>query len=292
MKITVIIPTLNAGKEMQRLLSALHKQTRKIDEIIVVDSSSSDETVRLCRADSAVRLISIARDEFDHGKTRDMAFRASIGDIVIFLTQDAVPVNSELIHHLIAPIEAGRAVISTARQLPKKNAAKAERLVREFNYPAQSHLRTAADISSMGIKAFFFSDVCAAYRRDIYFELGGFDYPIRTNEDMLFAAKVLNAGYSIAYTADALVYHSHNFTLKEQYQRNFIQGYEIERHMEELHHVSKGGEGLKLVKYVGVRLLKSGSLGSFLYFLLDCFARFMGSRSGKKKAIREKRAVR
>lgn len=286
-KISVIIPTLNAGKELPCLLAALQKQKRRIDEIIVVDSASLDETVEICKKNSLVKLLQIERKDFDHGKTRDMAFKESIGDIVIFMTQDAIPANSGLIDRLVAPLEEGKAVLSTARQLPKKDASRMEQLVRAFNYPEKSHIRSKNDIQRMGIKTFFCSDVCAAYKREIYFELGGFDYPIKTNEDMFFAAKVINSGYRIAYVADALVYHSHNFTLKEQYKRNYIQGYEIERHIEALNNVSQGGEGMRLVKFVSKELLKKGYIGSFIRFGFDCCARIMGSRAGKNRARKD-----
>lgn len=283
-KISVIIPTLNAEKELSHLLSALHNQSRKIDEIIVVDSMSTDETVKICKKDNSVKLLEIDRKDFDHGRTRDMALKESKGDIVVFMTHDAIPARSSLIENLVAPIENGEAVLTTARQIPKKDASRMEKFVREFNYPDKSHIRSKADIQKMGIKTFFCSDVCSAYKREVYFELGGFDYPIKTNEDMFFAAKVINSGYRIAYVADALVYHSHNFSLKEQYKRNYIQGYEIERHSEELHHVSQGGEGMKLVKYVSKALLKKGHIISFVHFGFDCCARFLGSRAGRNKA--------
>ena len=162
-----------------------------------------------------------------------------------------------------------------------------ERLVRSFNYPAESHVRSKEDIPVRGIKTFFCSDVCAAYRREIYLELGGFDYPISTNEDMFYAARAIRAGYLIAYAADALVFHSHNLTLKEQYRRNYIQGYEIEKHRELLGGVAQESEGWKLVKYVSGELLRSGHAGAFVRFGFDCCARFLGSRAGKKKAVTE-----
>ena len=140
----------------------------------------------------------------------------------------------------------------------------------------------------MGIKAFFCSDVCAAYNREIYLVLGGFDHPLKTNEDMFFAAKALRGGYRVAYSAEAKVYHSHNFTLREQYARNRIQGYEIERHWNLLGDVSKESEGMKLVKTVSGELLKQGRVFSFLHFGLDCGARFLGSRAGKKEFEKEK----
>ena len=195
MSVSVIIPTLNAEKELPKLLYTLHRQKQRIDEIIVIDSESSDRTVEICKEDKSVSLIQIKRKDFDHGKTRDLAFRSSKGDIVVFLTQDALPQNRYFLGRLIAPLSKDTVVLSTGRQIPKKNATRMERLVRLFNYPESSYIRSKDDLSRMGIKTFFCSDVCAAYKRDFYFELGGFDYPIKTNEDMFFAAKVINAGY-------------------------------------------------------------------------------------------------
>jgi len=282
MKTTVIIPTLNAEKELPDLLAALHAQKHAVDELIVVDSASDDRTAEICRADPAVALIPIERKDFDHGKTRDMALRRSSGDVVVFLTQDALPADENLLTNLIAPLSEDGVAVSAGRQLPKKDATRMERLVRAFNYPAESYIRSKADLPRMGIKTFFCSDVCAAYNRSVYLELGGFDYPIKTNEDMFFAARVINAGYRIAYAADALVYHSHNFTLKEQYARNYIQGYEIERHREALNNAAQESEGMKLVKYVSKDLLRHGHFFSFIHFGFDCCARLLGSRAGRK----------
>lgn len=279
--VSVIIPTLNAENEIGSLIEILQAQSLQPDEILVVDSESTDRTAEVCQSNNVV-LIRISRGEFDHGKTRDFALRNSLGDIVVFLTQDAVPANEYFLEKLIAPLTDRSIAISTGRQIPKDNATEMERLVRAYNYPTSSYTRSKADLPRMGIKTFFFSDVCAAYNREIYLELGGFDYPLKTNEDMFFAAKVINAGYRIAYTADAQVLHSHNFTLREQYKRNYIQGYEIERHRDLLNGVHQEAEGMKLVKYVSKELLKKGRIFSFIHFGLDCCARYLGSRAGKK----------
>ena len=284
--ISIIIPTLNAGTELPTLIKSLQAQSLLADEIIVVDSASTDETVEICR-EKQVRLIQINRKDFDHGKTRDMALRASVGDIVVFLTQDAVPANEHFLANLISPLAEDGVVASTGRHIPKADASKMEQLVREFNYPATSNIRSKEDLPKMGIKTFFFSDVCSAYNRNMYIELGGFNYPLKTNEDMFFAAKVINHGYRIAYAADALVYHSHNFSLKEQYERNFIQGYEIERHREILNNVSQDSEGFMLVKYVSSELIRHGRILSFIHFGFDCCARLLGSRAGKKAFRKE-----
>ena len=286
-KVSVIIPTLNAEAQLPGLLEMLAAQTRAIHEIIVVDSASDDGTVGICKGNDAVDLIRIERSEFDHGRTRDMALRKSAGDIVVFLGQDAVPANGELLDRLIAPLGEDKVAVSTGRQLPKADASKMERLVRAFNYPERSHIRSKEDVPRMGIKAFFCSDVCAAYDRESYLKLGGFLYPVRTNEDMFFAATAIREGYRVAYAADALVYHSHDLTPGEQYRRNYNQGYEMEKHKDLLGNVEQEKEGKRLVSAVSGELLRRGNILAFAHFGLDCCARLMGSRAGKRAYRRE-----
>ena len=289
MSISVIIPTLNAEKELPVLLKALREQTLPADEILVVDSESADRTASVAEETEGVRVLRVRRKDFDHGRTRDTALRETSGEIVVFLTQDAVPADRQFLENLVRPLEQEDIAVVTGRQLPKEDATPMERLVRVFNYPAESHIRSEADVEKMGIKAFFSSDVCAAYRRRIYEELGGFEYPLKTNEDMFFAARAIRNGYRVAYAADARVLHSHNFSLKEQYRRNRIQGYEIERHRSLLGDVSKVSEGIRLAGFVSGGLLKQGRLISFMHFGLDCFARLFGSRAGRRQALRESR---
>ena len=93
--VSVIIPTLNAGTMIDDLLTSLEHQRRVPDEIIVVDSSSDDDTRDLVRRHPEVRLIVIDRKDFNHGGTRDMALRESSGDFVLFLTQDALPESDQ-----------------------------------------------------------------------------------------------------------------------------------------------------------------------------------------------------
>lgn len=281
--ISVIIPTMNAENFMKPLLDSLNQQTLKPDEIIVVDSESEDRTVEICKRYENVCVIPILRKQFDHGRTRDMALRQSKGDIVVFMTHDARPADQYFLENLIAYLNSDKmlAVVS-GRQLAREDATITERLVREFNYPTRSNTRSKRDIPQYGIKTYYCTDVCATYRRDIYLKLGGFDYPLKTNEDMFFAAKAVNAGYKVGYCANAMVIHSHNFSLKQQYDRNYIQGYEIEKHKELLGDVSANSEGVKMVKTVSGQLLKKGRVLSCAYFGLDCFARLLGSKLGKR----------
>ncbi len=289
-KISIIIPTLNAEKDIAPLIEALRTQTVKPDEIIIVDSESDDRTAEIVAGYGDAILIRIKRKDFNHALTRDMALRRSTGDYVIFMTQDAVPSKNTLIERLIYPFTLDEKIaISTARQLPRKNASFSESLIRNYSYPSISSIRSVLDIPKLGIRTFFnVSDCCCAYRRDIFLELGGFDFPVTTDEDFLFAARVINSGYKISYTADAEVIHSHSFTLKQQYRRNFLIGYELEKHKDILSGVSQEKEGMKMVKYVSLELLKHGRIFSFVRFGFDCMARLIGNKMGKRAYRKDK----
>ncbi len=288
MEISVIIPTLNAEHEIDGLLIALEHQSIQPVEILIVDSASEDKTIELVRQHKRVRLLEIDRQAFNHGTTRDMALRKSSGDFVCFLTQDAVPVSGDYLKRLVAPmVEDPSIALVSGRQLPKADARRFEQLVREFNYPDTPSVRSKGDLKKFGIKTFFASDTCSAYRRTAYLECGGFDH-VNTNEDMLMAAKFIASGMKVAYEPRAEVYHSHNLTPSQQFARNRAVGFFLETHADDLMHASEIGEGGRLVKAVSSQLLREGNLVEFIAFGVDCCARLLGNRAGRRAAKKER----
>lgn len=289
--ISVIILTMNAEENIAPVLSLLQKQTIQPYEIIIADSESTDKTVSIAEEYGA-KVLPVRRKEFNHGGTRDYAFKHSKGEYVLFLTHDAIPSHDILIEQLFEVLNNNpNMAVVYGRQLPKENATYMERLIREYNYPVESHTYGSKDIPSHGIKTFFMSDVCALYRRNIYEEIGGFEKNVKTNEDMFYAANAIRNGFTVGYAADAKVIHSHNFSLKEQYQRNFIQGYEIECHKhllcDEDNNTYQNSEGIKLVRFVSRRMLSKGKIFSWIHFGFDCCARYAGNYMGKHKARKE-----
>ena len=280
MNISLIIPTLNAARDLPALMMRLQNQTMPPDEIIVVDSESGDGTPELARGLGA-KVIEIARKDFDHGGTRDMALRRSRGDFVLFMTQDALPADEHYIEKLLAPFDDPRVAAVGGRQRPKPDARPFERLVREHNYPADTRVWDAGAIAQMGVKAFLLSDCCSAYRRSAYLNAGGFDHPIYTNEDMLMVQKLLEAGHSVCYCGAAAVLHSHNMTMREQFRRNYIVGRTMKRYEARFSHVNEMGEGTKLAKAVLLALLREGRPLETVRFCLDCAARLLGNRLGR-----------
>lgn len=289
--VSVVVPTLNAGSDLEILLQALFKQTVRPDEVLVVDSSSDDNTVSIASSYEKVRVLSISRASFDHGGTRHMAFLETSGEFVLFLTQDALPADTLYIENLLSPFSDSEVAMVSGRQIPKPDARRFEQLVREFNYPDESNVRSIEDLPKLGIKTFFASDVCSAYRRVPYLECGGFKRPCNTNEDMLMAAKLVRAGRKIAYVAKAKVLHSHNLSIREQYLRNVEVGISLEANIDSLCGVDEVGEGGRLVSSVVRRLASERHFGELVAFGMDCSARFVGNRIGRMKVRLNRRTT-
>lgn len=184
-------------------------------------------------------------------------------------------------------IEDSDIALVSGRQLPKADARRFEQLVRSFNYPDSPSIRSKSDLEKFGIKTFFASDTCSAYRRSAYLACGGFDR-VNTNEDMLMAARFVASGLKVAYEPSAEVYHSHNLTPRQQFARNRAVGMFLESHTDDLMYASEIGEGGRLVKAVSSELLREGRFGELFAFGFDCCARLLGNRAGRRAARRER----
>ncbi|MHB8810921.1 MAG: glycosyltransferase family 2 protein [Desulfobulbaceae bacterium] len=245
--ISVIIPTRNGGPRFGELLAALRGQSRVPEEILVIDSGSGDETLDLARQHGA-RVISIAPRDFDHGGTRTLGARAAIGDLLVYMTQDAVPADQESLAHLLAPLADERVAAAYGRQLPYPEASCFARHLRAFNYPERSVVRSFEDRARYGFKTAFISNSFAAYRRDRLAEVGFFQEGLVFGEDTFTVAKLLRRGYCVAYAAEARVLHSHNYTLAMDFRRYFDIGVAHVRSRELLESFgSPTGEGRRYV---------------------------------------------
>ena len=284
-KVSVVVPTLNAAGEIGALLDILDGQSLSPEEVVVIDSESDDDTPDIARAHGAI-VIGILRSEFNHGSTRHMALLHTTGEYVCFLTQDALPASSDYLKLLVSPmIDPGVALVS-GRQLPKRSARRFVQLVQEFNYPNVANVRSADDAERLGIKAFFASDACSCYRRSAYLACGGFP-AVETNEDMLMAARLISAGWKVAYEPSAAVIHSHNLSLAEQCRRNRSVGRFLESNKRDLMGASEIGEGGRLVKSIASQLFREKRFGELVAFGLDCAARLAGNRIGRYEARKE-----
>lgn len=292
MDYSVIIPTRNAEKYIVALLDSIQEQTLQPKKILVVDSASEDKTVELSQTHGA-EVLMIAKEDFDHGGTRDMAFRLTDTPYVVFLTQDAMPVTQDSMERLLDYFaQRPKLAIMGGRQVAYPKASPQEKLVRAHNYPAETHFWNQSQCAALGVRAYLISDVFAAYQRDAYLTVGGFDHPLMTNEDMLITQKLLDAGFEAGYAGNACVYHSHDFTWKQQYRRNYIVGRIMVRYATRLRNVQEMGEGMALAKSVGLQLLRQGNVGACFAFVWDCTARLLGNRMGRRAEAKENKETR
>ena len=278
----VIIPAYRPGSEFSKTLSSLALQVSGINRLTVINTEEKYWDKAFETQFPGMEVRHITKDEFNHGTTRYEAAKRSDADIIVFMTQDAVPADDRLIEKLIAPIVSGEAAVSYARQLPKEDADEIERFTRAYNYPAGSKIKSADDLKELGIKTFFCSNVCAAYDKKIYDSLGGFPHPLDFNEDMIFAGKLIEAGYKISYTAEAKVFHSHDYSGKEQYERNYLIGKTQAEHPEVFAKYPSEGAGISMVKKTASHLIKAGKphLLFKLVWLSGC--KYLGYRAGKR----------
>jgi len=284
-KVSVIIPTLNAGDEFASLLSKLTSQTLKPYEIIVADSESTDKTVEIAKQyDAAV--LNIKRVEFDHGSTRNVAAEHAKGDILMFMTQDVIPLDNRLIEELVSPFICDIAndkcdiAYSYARQIADHTAHLFERVAREVNYPEQSAIKGYEDIERLGIKTFFCSNACSAIRKDVFIKLGGFVNPTIFNEDMFMAARCVLTGKKIAYRADAKVFHTHTYTIKQQFKRYFDNGMSMRSQSWILPYAKAGKAGAGLVKKQLKALKQEKKLLLLPRLVLESAAKLLGYKLG------------
>ena len=212
-----------------------------------------------------------------------MAIRKTSSDIALLMTQDAIPADRKLLEHLAHALYANDAVaVAYARQIASKESEYIEQYTRKFNYPAESQIKSGENLERLGIKTYFCSDVCAAYKRDAYLKLGGFEKKIIFNEDMVFAAKAIEQGYKIAYVAEAVVIHSHDYTYLHQLRRNFDQGVSQADYPHIFENVKSETEGIRLVKQTAAYLMKKRRPLQIIRLVILSGCKYIGFRLGKK----------
>lgn len=280
--IEVIIPTYRSDDKLNQLLTKIYQQTIKPKRVIILHTEEYQGQPQALPVipGSNISVIPIDKKEFDHGGTRRFGAEQSEADILMFMTQDAVPVDEYLIESLIKPYEDPKVAATYARQLPNAKDNILEKYTRHFNYPKQSRVKSSADLEEMGIKTFFCSNVCATYRATTYQMLGGFVNKTIFNEDMIMAFGMIRSGYRIAYVAEAKVIHSHQYSYLQQFTRNFDLGVSHKQYKDLFQSVKSETEGLKLVKNTLRYLIEKKKYWLIPDLILNSGFKYMGYQLG------------
>ena len=181
--VDVIIPTYKPDNRFLISIKRLLAQTVIPSKIIIINTDKSlwdkigieEKLYKLFENSSTgLCLEHIKKEEFDHGATRNLGVSKSDAEYFICMTQDAVCSDKKTIEYLLRGMDKS-IKMTYARQVPDKKADKIERFTREFNYPVESMIKSFNEKETLGIKTYFASNVCAAYERNTFDALGGFD---------------------------------------------------------------------------------------------------------------------
>ncbi len=279
--VSIIIPTYNAGKDFEKLAFMIKKQTANIRQVLVIDSTSTDETINIANKYGFTVEI-IPRSEFKHGKTRQYALEKITTEIVVFLTQDALLYDEFSIDKLVQCLVSNKKIAAVyGRQMPYENTGILGRFARLYNYPPISKINNFDNRKDKGIKTAFLSDSFAAYKKSLLMQIGGFPKHVNFGEDTYVAAKFLMNVYKTAYCSEAKVYHSHDYTLLQEYERNKEIGKFHKQEKWLLNIFGKAeGEGLNFVLSEGKYLIKNNKFYYLPIAFIHNVVKYLGYKIG------------
>ena len=278
--VDIICPLYNAYDYIENLHNSLLKQKKvNINNFRYILTESKDDTEKFLK-NNKINYRKIKKDEFSHSLVREKEALESNSDILVFVTQDVLIEDELWLYKLIKDIDDKVIVATYSRQLTKYNNL--EKYTREANYPDKDIIKSKEDIEQYGLKTFFFSDAASAISTKVFKELNGYDNKnLPTNEDMYIAYKIIMNGYKIKYCSDSVVYHSHNFTLKEIYERYKLTG-RFFKENSYLDQYGTTGSGASLAKYTLKRIFQERRFLLLLRYPFDMAARLIGMKVGKR----------
>ncbi|HEX8157772.1 MAG TPA: glycosyltransferase family 2 protein [Solirubrobacteraceae bacterium] len=222
--VALIIRCFNEEAHIGRLLTGVTRQSEMPEEIIVVDSGSTDATLAIASAFD-VQLVSIAPERFSFGHALNVGIAASTAELVVFASAHVYPLYDTWIEHLLEPFEEGTVALTYGRQQGAPHGRFSEQRLLKHWFPEQSarHQRHP-----------FCNNANAAIRRCVW-EQQRYDERLTGLEDLDWAKHAMEMGHSIAYVAEAPVVHVHQepFALVvNRYRREAIAHKEIYREQE------------------------------------------------------------
>jgi len=248
LKYIITLAVYNGGDLLSKCFDSISANSVEPNSILVIDSSSSDGSFEYALS-RGYTVQKIRKIDFNHGATRQLALSiCPDANIIIYMTQDAILASPDSVKNILTSFRDEKVGAVCGRQLPYPDASPIAAHARLFNYPAISSVKSKDDIKRIGIKAAFLSNSFAAYRRTALMDVGGFPSDVVFGEDTFVAAKMLQAGWKIAYAADAVCYHSHNYSVMGEFERYFDIGVFHSREKWFIESLGKAeGEGKKFV---------------------------------------------
>jgi len=229
MNVTIVIPTKNGGELLDQVLAKVFAQKTQYEyEVICVDSGSTDATVDIIKK-YPCQIYEILPQEFGHGKTRNYGASKGSGEYIVFLTQDALPVDENWLENLINAMKMDEEVVGGfGRHLPYPGCNVLDDRDINLHFKGFGESNTVSWIEDKkryeedeAYRHFlaFFSDNNSCIKRSVWEK---YPYPdVNFSEDQIWMKKMIEMGYKRVYAPSAVVYHSHNYPLKTYFKRYY-----------------------------------------------------------------------
>lgn len=273
--VSIIIVSKNGDKHLHSLLAALYRQEAIArTEVTVIDSGSSDDTLKIVAEFPEVQLREIPAKEFGHGRTRNLGARSARGEFLVFLPQDATPVGRDWLGRLLQPFDNPAVVGVFGRQIARSDASAMETFFLSRTYHERPEIKTLSAGEPESLARCFFSTVSGALRAATWAR-HPFREDVIMSEDQAWASEVMRAGHAIAYQPSAAVLHSHQYGIRDVFRRNFDSGYSTQQIFAGITGIG-AGSALRWLADEARFVAKTGSLETFLRFFPYEISRHLG----------------
>jgi GT2 family glycosyltransferase len=225
-EVSILLLTKNDRRNLECVLPGLFRQ-RGIEtcEVLAIDSGSTDGSLELLRQ-FPIHVKQIPGCEFHHARTRNLAASLSQGQILIFLSQDAVPTSETWLTSLVSNFNDPKVGAVYGRQLPRPHSSRERQDVLDTVYGDKKLIKDPTQPNRMGYRFYHFSDANAAIRRTVW-EQVRFPEDLKVFEDLGIAKRILDRGWQIVYDPKAAVVHSHTHSTLGLLKRYFDIGYTL-----------------------------------------------------------------
>ncbi len=277
---SIIILTKNPGNTFKVVLDRVFLQNFKSFETIIIDSGSTDETLKIAES-YPVKIIKIEPSKFGHGRTRNLGVKIAEGKYIVYLTHDAIPKNEMWLAELLKPFIDRKIAAVYGRQIPKDEESTLDKLFFSVLYGNKKIEWTEGSYTSGDN---IFSDANSAIRKELLLE-NPYDDDIIVSEDYEWANRIIHNGYKVVYQPKAVVIHSHSYNLTSLFKRNFDIGVSYKYITDFNDNASFLKKGTKLFVTEANCLIKANKAYLLPSIFIRDIVRFIAINLGKNEAI-------
>jgi hypothetical protein len=209
-KVSICIPLYKATQNLNKLIPVLNRQRGVDIQLVVVETKSKENISYILKTfkGEVVHKI-ISKEDFGHGKTRNLLAKLAKYPDIIFITQDALPTSDNFVFDMISAINTdSKIVASYCRHIAYQNHSLFIKNDMEEHFD-HIHNTFPAIVSykdfNLDSNAKFFSTNACAIKKSILIK-----YPfndVNYGEDQLWSKLILNSGYKKVYLKYSILYY-------------------------------------------------------------------------------------